>query len=313
MTKHVYKDSGVFALTKSFFVFSAFIIFSVFASGTVSAHVLDGLIFSINVILPTVFPFMVFSDLASRCFEFERSRFLSSLFERIFKINGAGIGAFLSGIVGGFPVGAKNALSLYENGKISKCECERLMCFSNLPSPAYVISAIGIGILSGFKIGITLYITVISGAIISGFIIGINKTFSKNCDIIKEQNYSFVKSLKDSTFASVTVVFFISFFSGLCGLLKSSPLPPLLKCFLISVSEVGNATLYISDLCILPSKLSIALIAFSLSFSGICVIMQSLAIKKEKEISIKKCLLYKMLQGGISFLIILLLPKEILN
>lgn len=308
MTRKVYKDKNAAAVTKSFLVFLVFIMFSFFASQEVSGHVLDGLNFSLNVILPTVFPFMVFSDFAAHCFEFEKSRFLSGLFEQVFKIGGVGISAFLSGIVGGFPVGAKNALSLYENGKISKCECERLISFSNLPSPAYVVTAIGIGIASSFKIGIILYFTVIVSAIISGFIIGYKKSFTKNTALNTGQNYSFISSLKNSASASLNVALFISFFSGICGLIKSIPISSLAKCFALSLIEVGNATLYISDLHILPQKISFAIIAFSLSFSGFSVISQSLAISKGTDVSVKKCMLYKLLQGMISFIIIMLLP-----
>ena len=303
MTKSTYKNKSAFIITKSIFVFLIFIFLSVFASDSISRHVLSGLKFSVNVILPTVFPFMVFSDFASHSFEFEKSKILSSGFERLFKINASGISAFLSGIVGGFPVGAKNALLLFENGKISKCECERLMCFSNLPSPAYVISAIGIEIIGSFKTGIILYLTVLLSAAITG-----KRTFIQNQGINNKQNYDFVLSLKSSASASVNVIFFISFFSGLCGLIKSLPIANIAKIFMISLSEVGNAVLYISDLCILSPRFSLAMIAFSLSFSGISVIMQSLAISEKKEISIAKCVLYKLLQGSISFIIILLLP-----
>ena len=308
MTQTADKAKNAPRIIKSVLVFLAFMIFSVFASDSVSREILDGLIFAVNVILPTVFPFMVLSDFAARCLEFEKSKFLSSAFEKVFKINGIGISAFLSGIVGGFPIGAKNALELYGNGKISKCECERLMSFSNLPSPAYVISAIGIGIASSFRIGIILYATIIASALVAGFLIGRNKTFSRNTAVNIEQSYDFVSSLKTSASSSVSVVFFISFFSGVCGLLKTLPISSLLKCFLISLTEVGNATLYISDLCIFPSKLSLAFIAFSLSFSGISVILQSLAINKNGKISVRKCLFYKLIQGTVSFIIILLLP-----
>ena len=299
------------AVIKSFLIFVAFLIFSVFVSEEVSRNVLNGFLFSVRVILPTVFPFMVFSDLATHFFEFEKSKRLSSIFERCFKISGSGISAFLSGMTGGFPVGAKNALSLYNDGKISKCECERLMSFSNIASPAYVISAVGIGILSDFKIGIILYATVIISAIASGLLIGIKKEYSANKELKPKQNYNSVNSLKSSSAASINVIFFISFFCAICSIIKKCPLPEIVKCLLVSVTEVGNAVAYISDLHIFSFRFSLALIAFSLSFSGISVIMQSLAIEGGKEMSTKKCILYKLIQGAVSFLIILVLPIDL--
>ena len=70
------------ATVKSFMILLAFLLFSVFASEEVSASILNGFLFSVRVILPTVFPFMVFSDLATHFFEFEKSKRLSQLFER---------------------------------------------------------------------------------------------------------------------------------------------------------------------------------------------------------------------------------------
>jgi len=80
---------------------------------------------------------------------------------------------------------------------------------------------------------------------------------------------------------------------------------------LVSVTEVGNAVAYISDLHIFTFRISLALMAFSLSFSGVSVIMQSLAIEGGKEMSARKCILYKLIQGAVSFLIILVMPIDL--
>ena len=298
-------------LIKSFAAFLLLFLSAVFLSGSIAKETLNGIRFSVEVILPSVFPFMVFSDFASHMFAFEENKAISSAFERIFKINGCAISALLSGMAGGFPVGAKAALNLYNNGKISKCECQRLMSFANLPSPAYVISAVGIGILSSFKLGIILYFTSVFSSLICGIIIGSKKKCTHFFEHNVNKNYSFVGSLKNSASASVNLIFFVSFFSAICGLIKSAPLPEFLKPVLIAFSEVGNASAYMSDLCIFSARIKIALIAFSLSFSGISVLMQGLALEGGDKMSISKCLLYKLLCGVISFIIILLLPIKI--
>lgn len=308
MTKISHTRKNSYAIVRSFVIFAVFMSVSFFLSESISKDVLTGLKFSVTVLLPSVFPFMVFSDFAANSFEFEKSKFLSRLFERVFKINSCAISAFFSGITGGFPVGAKNAISLYQNGKISKDECERLMSFSNIASPAYTVSAVGIGMMSDFKIGLILYAVLIFSATATGFFIGINKSYIAFSDYNIRQNYSFVNSLKSSSVASTNLVFFISFFWGICGIIKSLPISDLIKTLLISFSEVGSAVSYISDLDILSQKTKLALIAFSLSFSGLCVIVQSLALVPKKEISSKNCIKYKLLQGIVSFTIVLLLP-----
>lgn len=304
-------EKRTLGLLRSFAAFFTFFLCVVFISKNVAAETLNGLRFAIEVILPTLFPFMVLSDFVTHLFVFEKSRTLSYLFEKAFKINGCAISALLSGMVGGFPLGAKSALSLYKNGKISKCECERLMSFSNIPSPAYVISAVGIGILSSYKLGVILYFVSVLSALICGIIIGIGKDYTREISENVNYSYSFVASLKNSALSSVNLVFFISFFSAVCGLIKKCPVSILLKMGLITITEVGNATVYISDSCILSSRLTLSLIAFSLSFSGISVLMQSLALEGGEDMSVSKCFTYKLICGIISFIILMLIPIEI--
>ena len=287
----------------SFMAFGLFMTISFLLSDDISKYVLSGFSFSVKVILPTVFPFMIFSDLASHCFSFEKSSFFSNIFMKLFKINPIGISSFMSGISGGFPIGAKNSLKLYNNGKISKCECERLMSFSNLPSPAYVITALGIGITGSFRNGVTLYLCVLTSSIITGYFIGINKTFSQKNDFINEQKYSFISSSKEAISASTNTVFFVSFFSGVCGVLASLPIGNGIKAILISITEIGDGSLYISEYCNIDSFFSFVLISFSLSFSGLCVLSQTLALAKENNVSLKNLLFYKLIQGSISALL----------
>ena len=79
MTQTSVKIKNTYALLKSFFVFAAFLLFSVFASNGIAGYTFEGMMLAIKVIVPTVFPFMIFSDIASRCFEFEKSNFLLNL------------------------------------------------------------------------------------------------------------------------------------------------------------------------------------------------------------------------------------------
>ena len=308
MTAKEKQKSSVYYIFKSFFVFLLFLYFAIFISSDIAKATLNGFSLAINVILPTAFPFMIFSDLASHYFEFEKSALLSSVFERFFKISRVGICAFFSGIAGGFPIGAKCALNLYKNGKISKCECERLMCFSGIASPAYVISAVGISLLKNFRAGLLLYSSLVFSAVLSGYLIGINKKISKNTEFIKRQNFDIVLSIKNSATGSVNILFFISFFSAISALIKKFAPNQTLCLLIFPFLEVGNAVLNLADSCIFSFKLRLAVIAFSLSFSGLSVIMQSLSFSGGEDMSIKKCLLYKFLQGLISFILILLLP-----
>ena len=308
MTKQRHEISSLRALTKSFFALFSFLFLSLFLSDEISAATLEGLNLALNLIVPTAFPFMVLADTARHTFEFEKSNFFSTAFERIFKINRCGISAFLAGATGGFPIGAKIALEQYKDGKISKSECERLASFTNIASPAYTVYAVGIGMLSSFKLGLTLYFVSLISAIVSGALLGINKHISPYTEFKSKQSFNAVDSIKSAATASINLIFFISFFSAICRLIKKLGLPKLLEAIMISFSEVGNSTRHLSELYIFPFRLSVALISFSLSFSGLSVIMQSLALDGTNSISKRKFISYKLLQGTVSFLIIIALP-----
>ena len=311
MTAKEKQKSSAYYVIKSFFTLGIFFYFAIFISDDIAKAAHDGLMVSINVIIPTAFPFMIFSDLASHYFEFEKSSLISSAFEKLFKINRVGLCAFFSGIAGGFPIGAKCALNLYNDGKISKCECERLMCFSNVASPAYVISAVGVSILKSFKAGLLLYSSLVFSGILCGYFIGIKKNFYKNTAFNNKQNFNVVASIKSSATGSLNIIFFISFFSALSALIKKFITRPTVHALILPFLEVSNAVIFFSDFYIFPFKINLAVIAFSLSFSGLSVIMQSLSFTGGEDISIKKCITYKLLQGTLSFIIILLIPISI--
>ena len=107
----------------------------------------DGLKLCANVIVPSLFPFFVLSSLVV---ELGMSRYLGRLLEPVmaplFRVNGSCATALALGFVGGYPVGARTAISLYENGQCSKTEAERMLAFCNNCGPAFILGVVGTGI-----------------------------------------------------------------------------------------------------------------------------------------------------------------------
>ena len=81
----------------------------------------EGLMLCYNVILPSLFPSFVLSalvvDLGLAGYI---GRALEGLMRPLFHVPGACASAFALGFVGGYPVGARTALSLYEKGMCTK-------------------------------------------------------------------------------------------------------------------------------------------------------------------------------------------------
>lgn len=130
-----------------------------------------GLTLCARTVIPSLFPFMVLSELivssgAGEAF----GRLFSRLMRWVFGLSGAGASAVFLGSMCGFPVGARTAVSLYDRNMISKVECEHLLTFTNNPSSAFLITAVGVSLFGNRHLGIILYVTVLGTSLFVGFL-----------------------------------------------------------------------------------------------------------------------------------------------
>ena len=83
---------------------------------------------------------------------------------------GACSSALALGFVGGYPVGARTAIALYENGQCSKTEAERLLAFCNNSGPAFILGVVGTGIFASSRAGLLLYLAHIAASLCVGLL-----------------------------------------------------------------------------------------------------------------------------------------------
>ena len=279
-------------------------------SDALKNYILYGIRLSVVSIIPSLFPFFVISDYLYKNSDFSNDGFFCSLFQKIFGISGRGAVAFALGNLCGFPLGAKCAAELYQDGLITKDECERLVIISNNPSLAFVISYVGAGLFGSITIGIKIYLSIIFSSVILGLIL--RKKYRKNeySTFIKRQNYNFSDSIKDAGVSSLTVSSFIIFFSGIIGILKELIKKPFWVLLFSSVLEVGGGVSEIANSS-LDSLSKLLLSAFSLGFSGLSVFLQAFSFLPS-QISKYRLFTFKIFQAILScFFVILfcLLPK----
>ncbi len=113
----------------------------------------------IEVILPSLFPFLVVSNLIIGLgFAETVGRIASPVMRRVFNLNGSCASAFIMGIVGGYPVGARAAITSYERGLCTKTECERMLSFCNNSGPAFILGVVGAGVFANSRAGMLLYL-----------------------------------------------------------------------------------------------------------------------------------------------------------
>ena len=124
-----------------------------------------------NVIVPSLFPFFVLSSLVV---ELGMSRYLGRLMQPLmvplFRVNGACASALALGVIGGYPVGARTAIALYESGQCSRTEAERLLAFCNNSGPAFILGVVGAGVFGSGTMGLLLYLTHILASLCVGLL-----------------------------------------------------------------------------------------------------------------------------------------------
>ncbi|MBQ8526807.1 MAG: hypothetical protein IJ460_08850 [Clostridia bacterium] len=260
----------------------------------------------INILLPSLFPFFVISDLLTKLISSHKGIF-TRIFSALFNMPEEAFGAFVCGIISGYPVGASAAYSLYEQKSVSKEEAERLICFANNSGPLFIICAAGCGMLGSLKAGIIMYAVHITSSVITGIICGITvKRAAKEKTALPSAAIRFnpAESIERGFIQAIKIMGFVIFFAiitdmllmcaGKAGISTDSKILTMLMC-LIEVTNgislaAGNFDIH-TAMCI---------ISFGCGFSGLAVLMQT-ALVTGNMLCLKKYVLYKLFNAFVSF------------
>ena len=98
------------------------------------------------------------------------SALLSPLMRPLFGLSGTGAAALALGLCGGYPVGARTAAELVENGALSQEEGERLLAFCNNAGPGFLLGVCGAGVFSSSRAGAALYLIHVAAALCAGLL-----------------------------------------------------------------------------------------------------------------------------------------------
>lgn len=295
----------------SLFTFAALIatfIITLFLSDKISHSVKSGLSLCANVIIPSVFPFIVLSDFLYASLDFSSLKFVGSIFERAFKINRHGLYPFILGIICGFPLGVKCATELYLDGKITRDECERLIGFCNNTGPAFLVCGIGLGLRNNIRDGFVLYFVMIISAILTGIIFSYKKSPATiDCGTLAKKRFSITDSIKNAGLNTLNICSYLVFFACIVGLMRNLLGENHIYLTLIPFLEVGSATSILSKTSLLTNSQSLALSAFAIGFSGFSVHLQAMSFISKTDLSTSRYFAMKLIQGVISYLLILLI------
>lgn len=298
------RDKKSFSSVTTVLLIAATVIFNVFLSDKISHSVKVGLSLCANVIIPSVFPFLILSDFLYANLDFSSIKFVGKTFTRLFKIGEAGVYAFILGALCGFPLGVKCAAELYENGRISRDEAERLIGFCNNTGPAFLICGVGLGLRGDIADGILLYFSMIISASLVGIIFSIGKNSSSSqSENPTKKLFSITASIKNAGASILNICAYLTFFACALGILRGILGENLLYISLVPFFEVGSAASILSKTHLINRLQSLALTSFAVSFSGLSVHLQALSFIDKTDLSAKKYFAMKTVQGIISAII----------
>ncbi|MCL1859647.1 MAG: hypothetical protein FWF92_10510 [Oscillospiraceae bacterium] len=313
-----------------------FMVYIIKYPGSSADIVFKGLDLCYFVIIPVIFPFLMFSKvfINSSAFVF-MGKILNKPARFLFGVSGEYANAFFIGGILGFPIGAKTVREIYfANNKnknkcdINKNEAERTLAFCNNCSISFAVSAVGISVFGSFKTGFYLFCIQLIAAVFTGIIIKfmfksksaeanfavgpMDKSTAKN-----KINLTEIISESVSGILNIcgTVLFFFIVTNVMFEYLKLTPfltdmLNPekhgifagLSKIIISGTFEISSGIYSLVNFNI-PVCYKLLLASIILSWAGISVHFQIMYILKDTDLSFKPYFTGKIIHGIISVLI----------
>lgn len=316
------------------FLLLAICLFIFSKSNLVAAQ--NGLILWANNVVPSLFPFFVVTELLSNTnLVFHIGKLFDKIMRPLFNVPGECAFAFIMGFISGYPTGGKIVADLREQGLCTKDEGDRMLAFTNNSGPLFIISCVGISLFGDVKTGFLLLITHILSAITVGIIFGkisaknnkyssylstknVHKRPTSNEMRIRDLGKLLGKSIHNAITTILMIGGFVVTFSVIISILQHSHvldyfsilLKPILNIFgfdlnfaspvLSGMIELTNG---ISLVATIPQKAvssNIILCAFLLGFGGLSVLFQVFSMLSKTDLSMKKYIIGKLLQGTIA-------------
>ena len=257
-----------------------------------------GIDICLNILVPSLFPFMVLSSVAVKCGIFSGGT--GKLFGKITGMPFAVLSVIIFGFTGGYPVGLNVAAELYENGVIDRRTVLRLSSFCVNAGPAFIITAVGTVIFGSSGAGYSLFFCVCISSVITGILASFFIKQDKSTHTFKYVKQPFSEALTESVESSCKKMFVMcawvmlfSCFSGIINGFHFGFLSDIWSVF----SEVTAGVVSAEKIGGLP------LTAACISSGGLCVMCQLLPTMKKCGVRVREYLTFRIVNSVISFIL----------
>lgn len=316
--------------------FFSFAVFLLLYSDSAKTGVSEGVLRCVEVLIPSLFPFMVLSSFCVKSgLSAAIGRVAAPAMKFLFHLPGSSAATIVMGMIGGYPVGAQGIRALLDEKSITPNQARQMLWFCVGAGPAFTISAVGEGMFGDRTIGLLLYLAQVATSLTMGIAVGwLQKKKENRAAFHHPSSPSAAESVKtpvanalvDSVSgvmaALIQMCAFVILFSALLSLLERleifshlsslfshTGIPPrygeLLPSALLEVTAgAGRAA----------GQHAVFFAAFALGWSGLSVHFQIYAILSSLSFSKIKFMIARFTQGvleaGFLFLSFLFLPEE---
>lgn len=259
----------------------------------------------VRTVIPALFPFMIASSLLiSLGFGAWAAPLFSRVMMPLFGLPGQAGSAFFLGLVAGYPIGARTAADLYQQGMLTQDEAQRLLCFCNNSNPVFLISVLGISVFNSVRIGLWLWLIHLSSALLVGLLFRRKTVTPRRWNSVPSSVSSFpsafVAAVRSSFTNILSVCAFVTVFYVLAVPFGALPQP--FGPFLVGSLELFSLTPLIS-----ANATDFVLASICSGWGSISVLCQTAAILDGTGLSPRSCVIGKLLQALFSGLFAALL------
>lgn len=288
-----------FSFRLLFFVSATLFALFLCSPDTVQRAAYESLLFCGAVLVPSLFPGFVLSDLLISLYPASKGT-VNGWFFRIFRLPSCLMRCWLIGLLAGFPAAADNATRMVLSGEVSKQDAERCLAFTNNPGLVFVVCGVGSGMFGSFCTGIYLWLI----QAVSAFLIAVlfaepsnisHAVFTSSCPRISLKRV-FPRAVVTSVDAVLNVCGFVVFFRTLIAVLTVAlPYSPL-RALLAGGLELTCGISALSEFSFLTAIMA----SIMLGWSGLSVHFQIMNVISTADLSPKYYFLGKFLQAFFS-------------
>ncbi|MCM0648712.1 sporulation integral membrane protein YlbJ [Clostridium swellfunianum] len=272
----------------------------------------------VSKVFPSLFPFLLITSLMM---SYDGVHIYSKLFGSILckplRLPIQCTFSIVISIFCGYPLGAKYACELYEQGTIDNKTCQRLINIASNTSPLFAIGSVGTAMLGSSYIGYLLLLTNYISCLIMGFIIPVrSKAYKKYIPSNNDYGSKNIgNAIKDSVESSIKTCLsiggFVIIYSVIISIIKSNILfdiaisklsyyigieTNLVEGTLLGFIEMTNGCFLISNTNV-NMYIKAILISFLLAFSGFSIISQVHSFTYKHDLSMRTYIFRKFIQG----------------